>query len=127
MKLEYLDNIGIDESIIRLFNFDKLQAHELKNAIIKNLVNEGIELNINKLSFISAVNCQLILRLSINDIGITTGDKEEFVCDLTIDSYKQMLQLMEPFCEREYEHQCYQWLYDLDNEIEFLLSPSGQW
>jgi hypothetical protein len=58
------------------------------------------------------------------DKGITTSDDKNFVCDLTIKKYKEVVFLMEPF---DKETDGYQWLYDLDTPIDFLFSPGGTW
>lgn len=77
------------------------------------------------LDFIQSINCNLILQLSETDDGITTFDNKNFVCSLTTEKYKEMLLLMEPFCDKDVYG--YQWLYDLDTAIDLLFSPGGSW
>ncbi len=82
-------------------------------------------LDLTELKFAELLNCNLILRISDSDIGITIINKKDFYCDLTIHEYENMIRLIEPFCNKDING--YQWLYDLDNEIEFLFSSGGSW
>jgi hypothetical protein len=36
-----------------------------------------------------------------------------------------MVALLDPFCNKETKG--YQWLYDIDSDIDFLFSPAGTW
>jgi uncharacterized protein YfbU (UPF0304 family) len=123
MKLEFLANINeYDEHIVKLSDFDSAQARKFQ-AVVNYLVNEeGKYINITTLDFIQAVNCKVILRVSEEDLGIWTTDNIHFICDLTINSYKNIINLLEPFCKRESKG--YQYLYDLDTPIDFLFSGS---
>lgn len=133
MKLEYLNDVGGDEKftevlteqLIRLYDFDKIQATELKQAIEQFLTTPKNPLDLSMLTFIECVNCNLVLRVFESDEGITTRDQKVFFCDLTIDGYKNILTLLEPFCNNN--RKSYQWLYEIDNPIEFLCSPGGGW
>jgi hypothetical protein len=132
MKLEYLDDICnggkypdvITNQLIRLYDFDNFQANKFR-SYIQAFVEENKILNLKEVDFIEVLNCNLTLRLSNTDIGITTSNKKDFFCDLSPTSYKTMISLLEPFCNKTIDG--YQWLYDIDNEIEFLFSPSGTW
>jgi len=133
MKLEYLDDISaggkykdvVSDKLVRLYDFDNSQAEELQQIITKQIVDEKKTLEINKLKFVVPLNCTLTLRLSNHDIGITTTDKKNFLCDLTINGYITMINLLEPFCNTSNDG--YQWLYDTDADIDFLFSPGGGW
>ncbi|MBC8173334.1 MAG: hypothetical protein H7X71_05440 [Chitinophagales bacterium] len=126
MKLDYLDNINeYGESIVRLSDFDKLQAGKFRDIIQRIILEDKNQLDLGKFDFIKPVNCSLILRLTDEDIGITTSDKKYFFCDLTISGYKNMIDLIEPFCNKESHG--YQWLYEIDNPIDLLFSAGGSW
>jgi hypothetical protein len=61
------------------------------------------------------------------DQGIQRINEGEFYCQLTEDSYRRTLDLVQPFVD---DTSGFQWLYDLDYEttkIEFLFSPGGSW
>jgi hypothetical protein len=96
------------------------------NLIQQTVIEEGKSLNICELDFIKPVNCNLTLRISDQDLGITSPDNLSFYCDLTIIAYKDMVTLMKPFCVVD-DSGGYQWLYDVDTPIDFLISPGGGW
>lgn len=133
MKLEFLDDISdggkftgvVTDQLVRLFDFDKNQADMFRQEIQHTIIEKGQSLDLTKLGFIETINCNLTLRLSDNSLGISTHDKTNFTCDLTIKEYKDMINLLEPFCVEDSNG--YQWLYDIDTPIEFLFSPGGTW
>ena len=133
MKLEYLDNISdggkysgvVTDQLVRLYDFDKTQAKEFYEAIRLKIIDNGKSIDLAGLNFIELLNCNLTLRLTNQDTGITTIDKKNFFCDLTKTGYENMLYLLEPFCNDDANG--YQWMYDIDNDIEFLFSPGGTW
>lgn len=133
MKLEFLHDIsdgGIykeieTDELVRLFDFGKEEAAQLHNAIQLVVVELGNQLDLKTLNFIDAINCNLTLRISDEEIGITTEDYIHFFCDLPKIAYQNMLDLIFPFTEKN--SRGYQWLYDIDNPIDFLLAPGGSW
>ena len=133
MKIEFLDDISDGgrfpdadpNQLVRLYDFDSLQAAILRQTIQKVIIESNKKIDLTTLDFIQAINCNLTLHISDTDKGITTSDNKNFVCNLTIEKYKEMIYLMEPFCDKETNG--YQWLYDLDTPIDFLFSPGGSW
>lgn len=133
MKLEYLDDISdggkysgvVTDQLVRLYDFDDIQAKMFYEAIQQKIVGHKKDLDLKELDFIEKLNCNLTLRLADKDLGITTEDKKYFFCDLTETAYQIMLNLLESFYGKETSD--YQWLYDLNTDIEFLFSPGGQW
>ncbi len=126
MTLDYIDNVNeFGDNIVRLYDFDMSQAEKLKNAIHQTILTNKKQLDLATTDFIRARNCNLTLRISDENTGILTSDKINFFCDLTTEGYEQMIVLLEPFCKRETKG--YQWLYDIDNETDFLFSPGGTW
>ena len=125
MKLKFLENINeYDEHAIRLNDFDKEQAG-LFLAILKDLTaHKNHAVTLTDFEFIEPVNCQLVLRVTDTDEGISTEDNEYFFCDLTLDAYKEMIKLVEPFCLKETD--TFQYLYDLDNPIDFIFSAGKE-
>ena len=125
MQLDYIENINAyGNHVVRLYGFDKSQAIKFRQLITDILANKN-ELNLSSVNFIEARNCNLVLRIADTDEGITTTDKKQFFCDLTIAGYEQMVMLLAPFCSKETKG--YQWLYEIDNPIDFLFSPAGTW
>lgn len=126
MTLDYIHKVNeYGDNIVRLYNFDRSQAEKLKKLITDTIISNGTDLNLSLVNFIQPRNCNLILRIADEDIGIVTSDNENFFCDLTTQSYIQMVSLLEPFCRRETNG--YQWLYDIDSQTDFLFSPGGTW
>lgn len=121
MTLEFLKNInGYDEHAIRLSDFNATEASMFSKAIKGLIADAGNTLDLNMLDFIHPVNCHLKLCIATEDIGIYTGDRINFICELTLKTYEAITGLLEPFCRKESKG--YQWLYDIDTPIGFLFS-----
>ncbi|MBP7262478.1 MAG: hypothetical protein KBB37_14420 [Bacteroidia bacterium] len=131
MKLEFLDLTQQEETftddtaeqLIRLSEFDRFEAAQFSMAIQHSLIENKHPLDLEILDCIDAVNCRLTLQLADEDVGITTVNGTHFICELTYNGYEKMLALIEPFCSKD--RNGYQWLYELDNPIDFLFSPRG--
>ncbi len=124
MKLEYVEDFNeYEENILRLYNFDKIQAIKFRDLIQDVIVNRKQKLDLSKVDFIENDNYNLILGLFKTDEGIISNDNKNFICALTLDGFKNMLKLLEPFCNKETKS--YQYLYDIDNPTDFIFSPSG--
>ncbi len=124
MKLEFLDNVNeYGDQVVRLYNFDKAEAIRFSDAIQNTVIDSNSSLDLNTLDFIEHINCKLILHHSETDEGILTMDNKTFFCDLTLDGYKNMIQLIKPFCLKE--SKSFAMLYDLDTQVDFLFSPYG--
>lgn len=126
MKLDYINNINNSgENIVRLYDFNMLEAIKFKHIIEQEIITKKNNINLSELEFIEARNCNLFLQISDENYGIFTTNHKNFYCELTIEAYIEMISLIEPFCKKETK--TYQWLYDIDNNIDFLFSPAGTW
>lgn len=126
MKLEYLDKINNSgDNIVRLYDFDCLQADELRKTIQKTVIENKTQLDVATVDFIKPINCGLTFRIADTDKGITTTDAKMFYCDLTLEAYHKMTGLLEPFCHEQ--NNGHQWLYDVNTPTDLLFSPSGTW
>ncbi len=126
MELDYIENINeFGENVVRLYNFDKFQVIKFRELIKDTIVNRKQKLDLSQVDFIEKRNCNLILGLFKTDEGILSNDNKTFYCALTLESYNNMLILLEPFCEKETKG--YQYLYDIDNPTDFLFTPAGTW
>ncbi|MFT4680034.1 MAG: hypothetical protein ACI84C_001454 [Flavobacteriales bacterium] len=124
MQIDFIHNINnFGESVVRLFNFDKFQSNQLREAIEQTILTDQKPLDLMTLPFVQPVTCNLVLRISDEDIGIEDLEKVTFFCDLTLEAYRQMVTLIEPFCKKE--SSAHQWLYDVDTHIDLLFVPSG--
>jgi hypothetical protein len=126
MQLDYINNINAyGDNIVRLYDFDSAEAEKFRKIVQQTLVLNKLPLDLSIIDFIEARNCKLTLRVSDEDEGITTSDKNQFFCDMTIAGYEQMISIIEQFCNKETKG--YQFLYDIDSQIDFLFSPAGTW
>ena len=126
MKLEYLDNINDKgDNIVRLFDFDNVQAEKFRKTIQQTIIGNKNKLDLETLDFVETKNCNLTFRITDTDKGITTKDSKIFFCDLTVDTYNNMINLLEPFCHRQ--NNGHQWLYDINTPIDLLFSQTGDW
>lgn len=129
MKLEFIYEVNeYGDQLIRLYDFDKAEAAKFRDAISETIIKNQQSLDLLSLDFIEPVNCRLILHIAEGeeeDAGIMTQDNLLFFCDLSLDAYKKMVQLIEPFCKKDLRN--FQMLYDLDTQIDFLFSPYGVW
>lgn len=126
MELDYINDINeYGESVVRLYNFNKEEAIKFRDLVKEVVVKNNVRLDLSKIPFIESRNCNLILGHFKTDEGILSSDHQTFYCALTKESYLVMLDLLEPFCNKETKG--YQYLYDIDNPIDFLFSPAGTW
>ena len=126
MQLDYIDKINeFGDNMVRLYDFDRQQAKAFQQLVHQAVVVERKLLDLSTVEFIEARNCNLILRITEEDTGIIRTGKQKFHCDLTIQGFKHMIFLLEPFCKKETKG--YQWLYDIDSQTDFLFSPGGTW
>ena len=124
MKIGYVKNINeYGESLLRLYNFDKRQSIQFRDMLLEVVVNRQQKLDLSTVDFIEEGDVNLVLGLFRTDEGILTRDYKNFICALTLDGFQNMLELLEPFCHKETK--AYQYLYDIDNPIDFLFSPAG--
>jgi hypothetical protein len=126
MQLDYIENINeYGDNIVRLYDFNSAEASKFRQSVIQTLLKDKESLDFATIDFIESRNCTLILRISEEDTGITTIDKKHFFCDMTLAGYENMVVLLDQFCSKETKG--YQFLYDVDSQIDFLFSPAGTW
>ena len=124
MELDYLENVnGLDENVVRLYNFDKAEAIKFSTLIKDTIIDKKQRLDLSQVDFIEPRNCNLIFGLFKSDEGILSEDNQTFYCILTLDGFNNMLKLVEPFCKKE--SRGYQYLYDIDNPTDLLFSPTA--
>ena len=126
MELDYIENVnGLDENVVRLYNFDKAEAIKFRDLITDTIINKKQKLDLSEVDFIEPRNCNLIFGLFKSDEGILTKDNETFFCILTLKGFINIINLIEPFCKKE--SRSYQYLYDIDNPTDLLFSPTASW
>lgn len=126
MELDYIDNINeFGESVVRLYNFTPDEARQLRDLLQDTIIERNEQLDLSQVDFIEPRNCNLILGPFKTDEGILPANPTTFYCALTLESFRTMISLLEPFCRKA--SQGHQYLYDLDNPIDFLCAPAGTW
>lgn len=126
MRLDFIENINdFGESIVRLYDFEMDEAIKFKEALDHVILNDKKPLNLGDLDFIEPRNCTLALHIMEEDLGIQTLDNHSFFCCMTLNGYKKMSELLEPYCHRKTKG--FKTLYDVDTPIDFLFAPGGTW
>jgi hypothetical protein len=124
MHLDYINDVNeFGESIVRLYGFGMAESQKFKALLTAWITNPESILDLSAIPFITCRNCNVIMVIGDEDEGILTNDYETFYCKLTLEGYQNLIALLEPFCMKETLG--YQWLYDIDNPIDFLFSPAG--
>ena len=126
MELDYIENVnGLGEHVVRLYNFDMAEAIQFRALLIETIIEKKQQLDLSQVAFIKPRNCNLILGLFTSDEGILSRDQHTFYCILTLKGFANMIQLITPFCTKE--SRGYQYLYEIDNPIDLLFSPTASW
>lgn len=124
MELDYIENYnGLDENIVRLYNFNKAEAILFRDLLKDTIIDKKQKLDLSQVEFIEACNCNLIFGLFKTDEGILTKDNQTFFCILTLDGFHKMIELIEPFCKKE--SKSFQYLYDVDTPTDLLFAPNA--
>ncbi|MEN8745268.1 MAG: hypothetical protein ABF302_02070 [Polaribacter sp.] len=126
MELDYIENVnGLEEHVVRLYNFNMAEAIQFRALLIETIMEKQQPLDLSQVAFIKPRNCNLILGLFASDEGILSRDQHTFYCILTLKGFANMIQLITPFCTKE--SRGYQYLYEIDNPIDLLFSPTASW
>ena len=126
MELDYIENVnGLEEHVVRLYNFNMAEAIHFRALLIESIIEKQQPLDLSQVAFIKPRNCNLILGLFTSDEGILSRDQQTFYCVLTLKGFTNMIDLITPFCTKE--SRGYQYLYDIDNPIDLLFSPTASW
>jgi hypothetical protein len=136
MKLEYLDDItdggkypyADPEKLIRLYDFTKSEAKKLMESIQFKILNQNTELKLSSLEFVHPINCSLTFEIASSKIGILPSIDNQFVCKLTIEIYKEMVEYIYPFTDKRKDLSGYNWLFDpSEKSMDLLFSADGSW
>ena len=64
MELDYIENVnGLDENIVRLYNFDKAEAILFRDLLKETIIDKRQKLDLSQVDFITSRNCNLIFGL----------------------------------------------------------------
>ena len=124
MELDYIENVnGLDENIVRLFNFNKAEAIQFRDLLVETVILKKERLDLSQVNFITPHQCNLIFGLFKTDEGVLSKNNETFFCILTMEGFKNMVKLIEPFCLKE--SKSFQYLYDIDTPTDLLFCPAA--
>ena len=124
MELDYIENVnGLDENIVRLFNFNKAEAILFRDLLVETVILKKERLDLSQVNFITPHQCNLIFGLFKTDEGVLSKNNETFFCILTMEGFKNMVKLIEPFCLKE--SKSFQYLYDIDTPTDLLFCPAA--
>lgn len=129
MNIEHITNTNpanSNDSILRLCDFDASEACQFRD-ILAGLANGSVSrVELKSFSFVHvSADCDLILTVGQKNKGVVILSDNVFECVLTKEKWKDAECLVQPFCEGNMTG--YQWLYDLNTDVELLFSPSGRW
>ena len=127
MRLEYLPNGSPDCPLIRLYDFDAVEAARLLQLVLSLSDGSVSRIILDAQQQVTSVDgCRLALVADGSDHGvIRTKTPHQFECSLTQTSWAHMAGLIEPFCGPSIPNG-FQWLDETSN-IALLLSPNGLW
>jgi hypothetical protein len=129
LKIEHLTNtdpVQPKDSILRIFDFDSSEACQFRGVLSKLASGAISEINLSDLPFVTSIGgCRLILKAGTRDKGVIHVSTTIFECTLTRLTWDNAEGLVEPFCGENLSG--YQWLYNMDTDIQLLFSPNGDW
>lgn len=111
------------DKIICLSHFSLSELHLLIQSLKD--VQKGNVVVLSEQPYIYYKEIRLELRLSSIDYGISQNNEMSFVCNLSASAYENAINLIQHLLQNEMNG--FQWLYDIDTSIEFLLSKDAKW
>lgn len=111
------------DKIICLSHFSKAELHMLIQSLKD--VQKGNVIVLSEQAYICYKEVRLELRLSNKDYGISQENEMSFVCNLSASAYKNAINLIEQLLINEMNG--FQWLYNIDIPVEFLVSKDAKW
>lgn len=111
------------DKIICLSHFSKTELQLLIQSL-KDVL-KGTVIVLSEQAYIYYKEVRLELKLSNIDYGISQKSEMSFVCNLSTSGYKNAINLIQHLLQNKMNG--FQWLYDIDTSIEFLLSKDAKW
>lgn len=130
MKVDYIkgyDPSNPKVSLLRLYEFSVAEVNDLMKIFTQLADKTIFEFELNEMPCISSIKrINLTLKVSNKDIGISQISEKSFISNLSPAGWLDAKELPQPFSEDNIT-KGYQWLYDLNSEIDFFLSKDGRW
>lgn len=121
---EHTDNSYPMDKVLCLERYTKGDLNNLIKCI--ESVIQGNIIELSHQDFIKKNECKLFLFLCETDKGIVYIKDNQYECHLSIKTYLNMIDLIKAVIISSLKDG-FQWLYDLNVSIEFLLSQKGKW
>lgn len=128
MRIDILLNVNQnypEDKIVCLNSFTNKDIDELIICLYKLLDNKRIKLSSE--NFISYSSNEVILEVYSDDIGFILNSSNIYECLLTSVKYIEIIDILKNYKNTIPNINIYNWLYDLNNPIEFLLSQNCKW
>ena len=125
MKLEYLP-YGLSECpLIRLYEFDRSEAQQLRQLVQSMVTGDRQHVALeNELWVEPVAGCSLDLRVVKRNDGVRQEQPLRFACVLTREGWSNVEGLPEPFSKSDSPE--FQWL-TTNGGAHLLVSVNGQW
>lgn len=125
MKLEYLASGAPECPLLRLYEFDQLEASRIRDMCIRLSIGECELFQIpGDLAAESFSGCRLTMKRTQARQGLRQTARNAFECALDAEDWDNIATLLEPFCKPGITG--YQWLVD-EGDIRLLFSCDGKW
>jgi hypothetical protein len=125
MKLDFLPTGSPDCPLIRLYEFDRIEAARLRKIVDSLAFGSRQAVPLHEEAWVEPLGgCKLDLCLAGQDLGVVQIASFTFRCLLTRERWSDMNGLLQPFSETYCSG--YQWLNE-DGEVSLLLSHTGTW
>jgi hypothetical protein len=125
VKLEYLPDGSPDCPLIRLFEFDQLEARRLRQLVTSLIGGDRHDVQLHNEEWIKPIGeCRLNLRQADRNQGVRQVLALDFECVLSLDGWSNVEGLLEHFYGSTTSG--FQWLTH-DGRVALLISQSGQW
>jgi len=127
MKLDYIPDGAVDCPLVRIWGFVPDEASWLHEAVTRLAGGQAESVEVHSAPGVEPINgCRLTLKVGQEDRGVyALLGEDSFECLLRRHKWKQVVDLIRPFCE-EAKPGYHQWL-DESGDISLLLSVNGQW
>ncbi|HKQ85923.1 MAG TPA: hypothetical protein VJS43_04040 [Candidatus Acidoferrales bacterium] len=124
MKIEYLADGAPECPLIRLYDFDQVQARKLRGLIASMVAGERQSVALQDEKWAEPLaGCHLALCVGSRNNGVRQASGLRFEWVLNLDGWSNVERLLKPFSESDTDG--IQWLND--SAIAVLISRNGHW
>ena len=124
--IENYRNEHPDDIIVRLWNYSKSDLERFSQSI-NAVIKDSCDLWISETTYITRSEIKLQLKVGNTDLGIIpiTEDEQIYHCILKVESFIAIHDMITNIVRSDLNG--FQWLYDINTNIDLLLSKTGTW